>query len=82
MNFPSEINQVKVIYDDRDGAVAGWFARAYNDTWPLPDEWLDAETAEEAVDEARKCFGWDGEIEVYSSVLAGVPDSVIPAVQQ
>lgn len=79
MNTPSEITEVKVIYDDRDAANAGWFARAYNDTYPLPDEQLEAETAAEAVLEARKVLKWQGKIEVYDSITRGLPSAWIPA---
>lgn len=79
MRFPSEITEVKVIYDDRDSNNAGWFARAYNDTYPLPDEQLEAETEQEAVQEARKILKWDGMIEVYNSITSGLPSTVIPS---
>lgn len=80
MRFPSEIIEVKVIYDDRDPDSAGWFARAYNDTYPLPDEHLEAETEQEAVQEVRKVLKWRGKIEVYPSILAGMCSKTIPAI--
>ena len=80
MRMPSEITEVKVIYDDRDPSSAGWFARAYNDTYSLPDEQLEAETAEAAVAEIRQSMRWKGRIEVYNSITCDMPSSVIPAI--
>lgn len=68
MITPSEINEVRVIYDDTDPDNAGWFARAYNDTYPLPDIQLEAEDEANAVAEARKELKWSGSVKVYPNI--------------
>lgn len=70
-----EITEVKVINDNGE-----WFTHAYNETYPLPDEQLEAETADEAIAEARRVWKWQGSIQVYNTITAGRPDYVVRAV--